>query len=89
MEFEWDEQKRQKNIEKHHVDFVLADALFATEFVTIPDDRMDYGEERWIAGGLIDGQFYVCAFTWRSARVRVISMRRGGHREQRRFGFDC
>ncbi len=90
MEFEWDEHKRQQNIAKHGVDFAIARQLFSTEITIIPDDRIskDYGEDRWIAGGLIGEQFYICVFTLRSEVVRVISMRRGNRREKNRFGFD-
>ena len=43
MEFEWDEQKRLANIEKHGVDFTLAVTIFADTIVTKEDARVDYG----------------------------------------------
>ena len=53
MEFEWDEAKRQSNIEKHHVDFAQADELFQGQWLEQEDMRYNYGEARWIALGLI------------------------------------
>lgn len=88
MEFEWDENKNQKNIQKHGFDFSLAEQLFLIhDIVIVPDLRFEYGEERWQAAGIVGGVFVVCAFTKRDQRLRIISLRRGNHREQTRYGL--
>jgi len=65
MEFEWDEAKRRENLNKHGVDFLRAALMFETPVLEQIDDREDYGEERMIALGEVDGTVYrvtiVCA----------------------------
>lgn len=46
MRFEWDEQKRLLNLQKHGIDFVDVQKLFDDEIYVIADDRFDYGENR-------------------------------------------
>ena len=53
MRYEWDEAKRQANIRKHGIDFVGIEEVFAGATVTLPDDRFDYGESRFITLGLL------------------------------------
>ncbi|WP_287079233.1 MULTISPECIES: BrnT family toxin [unclassified Microcystis] len=56
MEFEWDDQKNNINIEKHGIDFNFAKEIFSGVWISKPDNRRDYGEERLIALGLL-GEF--------------------------------
>jgi uncharacterized DUF497 family protein len=53
MEFEWDEGKRVRNLEKLHVDFADAEKLFANPRFEWRDDRQDYGEERRVTIGVV------------------------------------
>ena len=53
MDFEWDEEKRLKNIEKHGIDFLDADILFGNPHLVAPGKTVD-GEQRWLAIGMID-----------------------------------
>jgi uncharacterized DUF497 family protein len=47
MIYEWDENKRRSNIEKHGVDFVAAIEIFKdNERIETEDTRNDYGEAR-------------------------------------------
>ena len=46
MKFEWDENKRQTNLQRHQIDFADARQIFENERRTIVDDRFDYGETR-------------------------------------------
>jgi len=39
MRYEWDEAKRQSNIQKHGIDFIGIERAFAGDTVTILDDR--------------------------------------------------
>jgi len=65
MQYEWDELKNQQNINKHGVAFSLASRFEWSEAKVIEDDRLDYGESRFIAHGLIGGRLYAMAFTLR------------------------
>ncbi len=45
------------------------------------DDRVSYGEERFIAKGDIAGRLHVCVHTLRGATYRIISLRKANRRE--------
>jgi hypothetical protein len=56
VEIRFDPAKRRRNLVKHGLD--LADAAEVLEGVRLEtlDDRFDYGEERWLAIGMLRGQ---------------------------------
>lgn len=82
MEFEWDPPKNEANIAKHGFDFADAALLFAGPMIVVVDTRRDYGEERWIGFGQLNGRVIHVAFTERGAGiVRVISMRKATSKE--------
>jgi len=85
MVFEWDEAKRLANIEKHGIDFVDVDEVFAGPFVETKDLRRDYGEQRYRAVGLLGGHVVQVAYTWRNGRRRIISARRAGRNDRRTY----
>ena len=74
--FEWDEEKRQKNIKKRGLDFAtLAPLVLADPNVVIKqDERQDYGEERWQAYGAVNGLCLCVCFTLRGNIVRLITI---------------
>jgi uncharacterized protein len=52
MRFEWDEEKRQSNLDKHGIDFVDAEQVLDCDSVlSFPDER--YPDDRWIAYGFL------------------------------------
>jgi len=53
--------------------------------LVLVDDRIDYGETRYRAFGLIDDEAYCLVFTIRDDAVRVISLRRAGEKEMQRY----
>lgn len=85
MDFEWDETKRQDNIEKHGVDLLYAALVFEGDVLTREDDRHDYGEIRFATLGLIDDTPYVVIHTERGNRTRLISAWKGGRKEYERY----
>jgi uncharacterized protein len=85
MRFEWDDEKRLANVEKHGVDFNDAPKLFSGLFLTLEDTRQNYGEQRFIALGHVEKRLMVIAFTKRNGVVRIISMRKANEREQKKF----
>jgi Ribonuclease toxin, BrnT, of type II toxin-antitoxin system len=51
-----------------------------------PDTREDYGEERWIGIGLIQGRIALVAFAERPPlTVRIISLRKADHEEREQY----
>ena len=84
MEFEWDETKRAANITKHGFDFARIGRLLDAPHIIMPA-RPAQGEDRWLAIGVLDNRVVTAVFTWRGARVRVISIRRARDGERRRY----
>lgn len=52
MKFDWDEEKRQKNIRNRKIDFAEITVVFDQFTYTKRDDRFDYGETRFLTFGL-------------------------------------
>ena len=82
--FTWDENKRQQNIKKHKIDFQEILEIFQSPLVTKIDNRFNYGEERTIALGNIDG-FIVLAIVYVDGDdiIRIISARKATKNEQK------
>ncbi|MDA0246030.1 MAG: BrnT family toxin [Chloroflexi bacterium] len=75
LTFEWDEQKRQTNIRKHGFDFRDVWQVFNAPMLVALDERQEYGEERWIGVGALNGRVVVVIFTERGENlIRIISM---------------
>jgi uncharacterized DUF497 family protein len=83
MDFEWDEEKRLKNLEKHGIDFIDADILFGSPYVVAPGKTVD-GERRWLATVMIDEIYVTAVFSWRDQVIRLISMRSARNGERKR-----
>jgi hypothetical protein len=85
MRFAGDERKRKSNIRKHGLDFRKAHKVFAGATFSIPDTRVDYGEERFATLGLLDTDVVVIVHTETKDEIRIISMRKGTANEQKIF----
>ncbi len=85
MQIEWDDEKSASNFTKHGVDFLLGALIFEGDTFEYTDERRDYGEERIIAIGMVDGQFYTVVYTLREDVIRLISARKGGRRDRRKY----
>jgi len=60
--------------------------VFDGNVLTIADDRLDYGEPRFITIGRLDGRMVVLVWTPRGEHRRIISMRKANEREQAAYG---
>lgn len=76
MDIEFDPLKREKTLSERGLDFADAWKLFEGEVFTAPDLRIDYGEDRMVSYGLIDGLAIVVVWTEHNGKRRIISMRR-------------
>ena len=86
MDFVWDEPKNESNIGKHGLDFADARRIFDAPVLIALDNREDYGEDRWIGIGLLDGRVVVLVFTELDEHtIRVISLRKALRHERERF----
>jgi uncharacterized DUF497 family protein len=86
MQFEWDEVKSEETRAERGFSFEQVTPVFLDpDRVTFPDDRFDYGEERWITFGDIEGRLFAVAFTLRGDAIRIISARKANARERRHY----
>ena len=86
MDYAFDPAKDAVNRRQHGVSLALAEVLFAGPHSFVPDDRFDYGEQRLVAFGHINGRLFVCVYTDRATERRVISLRKANQREVKRYG---
>jgi uncharacterized protein len=86
LKFEWDEHKRERNIEKHGVDFIRAQIVFLDKNrIERLDLRKNYGEARFQSVGLAQGSIFFVVYTLREGVIRIISVRRAKHHEQKAY----
>jgi uncharacterized DUF497 family protein len=82
--FEWDENKRHKNLEKHKLDFFDAKLLFdGRSTITALSDNPH--EARYVTTAMIGSKFYTVIWTWRADVRRIISFRRARNVEERAY----
>ena len=89
MIFEWDENKRAINRERHKLDLIDGQMLFdGRPVISYPSPR--HGEQRTVTVGLVGIKFYAVVWTERGDATRLISFRRARRGEetayQARFG---
>jgi uncharacterized DUF497 family protein len=82
MEIEFDPAKNEANITLRGLSFEMAIRFDFDGALILVDDRHDYGEVRYQAVGLIDGQLYFLVFTMCGRKVRVISLRLANRKEK-------
>ena len=77
MNFEWDPDKADRNMERHGVSFSEASTMFGDPLsLTIPDPRHSEGEERFVLFGLSEqGRLLAVVHTDREGTTRIISAR--------------
>jgi uncharacterized protein len=85
VEFEWDESKRASNLRKHGIDFLDVSSVFNGLIVTVEDERFDYGEDRFVTFGLLQGQVIAVVHTETEDYIRVISARKATKYEQKTY----
>ncbi len=85
MDFEWDDTKRKINIRKHGIDFINVPLVFDSYTLTIEDDRYNYGEERSITFGILEGRVVVIVHTENDDLIRIISIRRATKYEEKAY----
>jgi uncharacterized protein len=55
----YDPAKREKTLAKRGIDYADTALVFAGEYITVPDNRGDYGEPRFISvGELLAGSWW-------------------------------
>ncbi|MGD0565214.1 MAG: BrnT family toxin [Roseiarcus sp.] len=88
LRYAFDPAKDAVNRAKHGVSLALGEVPFARPYVSIADDRFDYGETRQVAFGVINDRLFACVYVDRNGERRIISLRKANQREARRYGQD-
>ncbi|MBV9553639.1 MAG: BrnT family toxin [Alphaproteobacteria bacterium] len=86
MRFTWDADKNVANIKRHAIAFADAIKIFDGATVEREDDRVDYGEVRVYAIGLVNGVEITVIYTDRDEdERRIISAWRAEPHERRYY----
>ena len=87
LNFAYDPAKSAVNRDKHGIDFVAAQALWADpQLVEIAARTQD--EPRFLVTGMIGAQHWTAVVTYRGGSVRIISVRRARQREIEAYESD-
>ncbi len=90
MIFEWDDAKAAANLAKHGVSFELAQEVWDDPFFLLVPDRIEAGEQRWHAIGLVGAVatvlvVHVYPGPDDEERARIISARKATPHERKRY----
>jgi len=85
MSFEWDDTKRSSNIRKHGIDFINTPLIFDSYTLTIEDNRYDYGEDRFVTFGILEGRVVAVVHTESEDSIRIISIRKATKYEEKAY----
>ncbi len=78
--FEYDEAKSESNLQKHGIDFITAQLLWADpNLLEIPAKTDD--EPRYLMIGRIGSKHWSAVITYRQPNIRLISVRRSRQEE--------
>ena len=84
MRYEWDERKRQTNLEKHGLDFIDAPLVLEAEEKAVFPARFEQ-EERFKAIAPVGETYLVVIYTMRNTKIRLISFRPAKRKERQRY----
>lgn len=79
-EFEFDEAKSQANLDKHGMDFIVAQELWRDPYLLEIRAKSE-GEPRLALIGKIGEKHWSAIVTYRQGRIRLISVRRSRKKE--------
>jgi uncharacterized DUF497 family protein len=90
VQFEWDPAKARSNLAKHGVAFELAQRVWDDPLHIIVPDRIEAGEQRWHAVGLVGGMVVLLVVHSypdpdNDERVTIIGARKATPGERRRY----
>lgn len=87
IEFEWDDEKAEGNVNKHGVSFEEGATIFNDPMIaTVFDPDHSKREERYISIGVsVQGRLLVVVHTERKERIRLISCRKATSTERKTY----
>ncbi len=83
--FDWDDGNKQKNWEKHQVDFRECEEVFFNQPLLIKEDSKHSSQEKrfYVLGRSDIGRTIFLVFTLRNNKIRVISARGQSKKERK------
>lgn len=86
MNYQWDPDKADVNIDKHGVDFADAVGVFEDLWALTLKNDTDSGEQCFITLGMdFLSRLLVVVYTYRNDEIRIISARTATRRERRTY----
>jgi hypothetical protein len=85
VKIEFDPAKSARNAKGRGLPFELAAQLDWSVARVRPDDRRDYGEERYFALVPMSGRLYAVCYCIRGNARRIISFRKANKREEQAY----
>ena len=87
MNFEWDENKNIANIKNHKIDFNDVVEMFNGLMLIEPDERLNYGEDRYIGIGFLKNFIAFVVFIEKidENSIRIISARKATKHEAKLY----
>jgi uncharacterized DUF497 family protein len=85
MRFDWEPGKDRENRHKHGFSLPAGRAIFQDPNRLLEFDERDYGEERWVAIGMLGPVIAYVVYTDRGDVRRLISVRKATIDEQARY----
>lgn len=85
MRIDFDPDKNAKNILERNLSFERAEEFDFLSATFLIDERQDYGEQRQIAIGYLDGRLHFLCFVQIPDGIRVVSFRKANSREARKY----
>ena len=87
--FEWGPAKAAANLRKHGVSFETATRVFSDPYALLEQDRIEAGEARWQAIGMVEGEVmlmvaHTAVEDSGGEVIRIISARRASREDRRR-----
>ena len=88
--YSWNAEKRDLTIKARGLDFVkLADFVFAdTKLAVVADVRRSYGEKRYLAFAMIEGERFCLCFTLREGKIHLITIFKKHYDAQWRINYE-
>ena len=83
LEFEWDESKARRNVEKHGITFKEAAEAFFDPFYQTGDASVNDEQRDFIMGYSLAQRLLLLIYAERGERTRIISARPATHSERK------
>lgn len=85
MKISYDPAKRVATLEARGLDMARVSEVFDGPHIIFDDLRFEYGKNRHLTFGYLNGRMVVFAWTARDGTCRVISLRKANGRERKRY----